>query len=77
MAYIYTHSGHDGGNDDRSGSDGDDGHAAAAAEDEGAEREAKARAAMFYSINATQPGLRGVELGNHLIKRVRCGGIPK
>ena len=29
-----------------------------------------ATTAIFYSINATQPGLRGVELGNSLIKRV-------
>jgi malonyl-CoA decarboxylase len=28
------------------------------------------KAAIFYSINSTQPGLRGVELGNYLIKRV-------
>lgn len=27
-------------------------------------------AAIFYSINSTQPGLAGVELGNFLIKRV-------
>ena len=32
--------------------------------------ESRARAAMFYSINQTQPGLRGVNLGNFLIKRV-------
>jgi hypothetical protein len=27
-------------------------------------------AAIFYSINSTQPGLAGVDLGNFLIKRV-------
>ncbi|CAH0384967.1 unnamed protein product [Bemisia tabaci] len=26
--------------------------------------------AIFYSISSTQPGLQGIELGNHLIKRV-------
>ncbi|GMI34429.1 hypothetical protein TeGR_g1891, partial [Tetraparma gracilis] len=31
--------------------------------------EADARAAIFYSINATNPGLAGVDLGNALIKR--------
>lgn len=30
----------------------------------------KANTVVFYSINATQPGLRGIELGNFLIKRV-------
>lgn len=30
----------------------------------------KINAAIFYSINSTQPGLQGVELGNYLIKRV-------
>ncbi len=28
------------------------------------------RAAVFYSISSTQPGLRGIELGHFLIKRV-------
>jgi malonyl-CoA decarboxylase len=31
--------------------------------------EARARAAVFYSISSTQPGLAGVNLGNMLIKR--------
>lgn len=30
----------------------------------------QANTAVFYSINATQHGLRGIELGNFLIKRV-------
>ena len=32
--------------------------------------EESAGAAIFYSISSTQPGLRGVDLGNFLIKRV-------
>ena len=36
----------------------------------GGSEEAKRTTAIFYSINSTQPGLRGVELGNSLIKRV-------
>jgi hypothetical protein len=44
--------------------------------DEDGEREAAARAAIFYSINSTQPGLRGIELGNSLIKRVKCKKSP-
>lgn len=28
------------------------------------------KAAIFYSISATQPGLQGIELGNYIIKRV-------
>jgi hypothetical protein len=31
-------------------------------------------AAIFYSINSTQPGLAGVDLGNFLIKRVGENG---
>ncbi|XP_026852069.2 malonyl-CoA decarboxylase, mitochondrial [Electrophorus electricus] len=30
----------------------------------------KIKAAIFYSISSTQPGLQGVELGHHLIKKV-------
>jgi malonyl-CoA decarboxylase len=30
----------------------------------------RARAAMFYSISSTQPGLRGISFGNFLLKRV-------
>ncbi|KAF0700130.1 Aste57867_9318 [Aphanomyces stellatus] len=34
------------------------------------EDEHDARAAIFYSISSTQPGLQGVDLGNYLIKQV-------
>jgi malonyl-CoA decarboxylase len=37
---------------------------------EGSTRSANARCAVFYSISNCQPGLRGVSLGNFLIKRV-------
>ncbi|KAJ7517972.1 hypothetical protein O6H91_21G048500 [Diphasiastrum complanatum] len=32
--------------------------------------ESEATAALFYSISSTQPGLKGIDLGNFLIKRV-------
>ncbi|OQS07685.1 malonyl-CoA decarboxylase (MCD) [Thraustotheca clavata] len=34
------------------------------------EHEHDAKAAIFYSISSTQPGLQGVDLGNYLIKEV-------
>ena len=54
MEYIHHHSGFENG--ESTGAVEVDEHAA--------------KAAIFYSINSTQPGLRGVELGNYLIKRV-------
>jgi len=36
----------------------------------GEEDESKATSAIFYSINATKPGLAGIDLGNTLIKSV-------
>ncbi|KAH9095526.1 hypothetical protein LEN26_017806 [Aphanomyces euteiches] len=39
-------------------------------ETEHLEHEHDAKAAIFYSISSTQPGLQGVDLGNYLIKQV-------
>jgi len=59
-----------GGLDDGGGKSAGSGSSSSSSLDEDEERESVARAAIFYSINSTQPGLRGIELGNSLIKRV-------
>lgn len=81
MAYIHHHSGYfhshlNNGDNNGDGSSADGGDVdGAGGGDGGVDGEEEAHAAIFYSINSTQPGLRGVELGNFLIKRVRKGTV--